>query len=198
MAQQFVPLPSEIWKPIVGFSGYEVSNLGRVRSLPRVCHRAGKVRAAHTVHTNGKILKGDVSYRNGRPVVVRVTLSLNGAVYKRAVHRLVLEAFVGPCPDGLEGCHNDGDPLRNCLENIRWDTHLANMADQERHGTRILPAADRGERNHNARLTDAQVAEIRALPREGMNKAQVARDYGSTRQTIRLILDGKTRVKGYG
>lgn len=195
MADQFVSLPGEIWKPVVGYPGYAVSDKGRVRSLPRLQERSGDTRAPHTARQPGQILKGWVNYRNGRPVVKRVTLCLNKRPRKVPVHKLVLDAFVGPCPDDMEGCHNDGDPLNNCLENLRWDTHLANMADQVRHGTRRIPYRfPRGERHKNATLTDAQVAEIRALPRQGMNKTQVARDYGSTRQTIRLILQGKTRT----
>lgn len=52
----------------------------------------------------------------------------------RRVHLLVLEAFVGPCPPGLEGCHTNGDGLDNKLTNLRWDTHAANMQDRLRHG----------------------------------------------------------------
>lgn len=51
------------------------------------------------------------------------------------VHRLVLEAFVGPCPFGMEGCHNDGDPTNNNLVNLRWDTHKNNEKDKIKHGT---------------------------------------------------------------
>lgn len=51
------------------------------------------------------------------------------------IHRLVLEAFVGPCPAGLEGCHGDGDASNNRLENLRWDTPSENNYDSVRHGT---------------------------------------------------------------
>lgn len=53
----------------------------------------------------------------------------------RLVHRLVLEAFVGPCPEGMEGCHGDGDPTNNSLGNLRWDTATSNQLDKVRHGT---------------------------------------------------------------
>lgn len=49
------------------------------------------------------------------------------------VHRLILEAFKGPCPEGLECCHNDGDAGNNRLENLRWDTRESNLADKARH-----------------------------------------------------------------
>ena len=44
------------------------------------------------------------------------------------LHRVVLETFVGPCPDGMEGGHYDGDPGNNRLENLRWDTRRVNEA----------------------------------------------------------------------
>lgn len=50
------------------------------------------------------------------------------------VHRAVLLAFVGSCPEGMEGCHNDGDMYNNVLSNLRWDTPKNNRADVIRHG----------------------------------------------------------------
>lgn len=46
-----------------------------------------------------------------------------------------MEAFVGPCPEGMEVCHNNGDCTDNRLENLRYDTKSANMLDRVRHGT---------------------------------------------------------------
>lgn len=61
--------------------------------------------------------------------VVKLGNSNNG----KRIHRLVLEAFVGPCPSGMEACHNNGDPADNRLENLRWDTKSANMFDRSNH-----------------------------------------------------------------
>jgi len=55
------------------------------------------------------------------------------------VHRLVLEAFVGPCPHGCEACHRNNDPSDNRIENLRWDTKQSNLADY---------LADRQKRAH--------------------------------------------------
>lgn len=58
-------------------------------------------------------------------------------------HRAVLLAFIGPCLDGMECCHNNGDPLDNRLENLRWDTRQANTIDKINHGKH--PYASRQE-----------------------------------------------------
>lgn len=116
----------EEWRPVVGHEcRYEVSSFGRVRSLDsEVPCRGGKLRKI-----KGRIL-GTSLGSTGYP---RVSLAPNST--HRAVHRLVLEAFVGPRPDGLECCHNDGDPTNNRVENLRWDTHASNITDTVNHGT---------------------------------------------------------------
>lgn len=48
------------------------------------------------------------------------------------IHLLVLETFVGLRPKGMQGCHNDGNPLNNNLDNLRWDTPLNNILDRDR------------------------------------------------------------------
>jgi len=120
---------SEQWKPIAGYEGYyQVSDLGRVRSMARVIPepRWGARRQPAKIH-NPWLSHG---YPN-------VTLHRDGIRQTRIVHRLVLEAFVGPCPEGMEGCHNDGNPRNNRLDNLRWDTPLANNLDVIRHGNNL-------------------------------------------------------------
>lgn len=51
------------------------------------------------------------------------------------IHCLMLTTFVGPRPDGMVACHNDGDRLNNDLSNLRWDTVQSNVADLMSHGT---------------------------------------------------------------
>jgi len=119
----------EAWKDVPGYVGlYQVSNEGRVRSLVRLLPSA--VEAGE--RREKKVLKL-LPNRQGR---LRVFLSRNGEQEWHQVHRLVLEAFVGPCPEGLEACHfPDRNPENNRLENLRWDTREANRDDQRKHGT---------------------------------------------------------------
>lgn len=70
----------------------------------------------------------------------------------------MLEAFVGPCPEGLECCHENGDESDDRLDNLRWDTHSNNLMDRRKHGTVAL-----GSDVLTAKLTEAAVLEIRAI-----------------------------------
>lgn len=122
----------EIWKPVAGYEGrYSVSNLGRVKSLKRVTE---PLHGGHPRICPETILKGE---QNTRDHHYRVRLYINTETRRFLVHRLVLTAFVGPCPDGMVGCHNNGDPTDNRLENLRWDTQSANVRDQIAHGNHL-------------------------------------------------------------
>jgi hypothetical protein len=104
----------EQWKSIPGFPDYEVSNMGRVRSYKRSMPR---------------ILKAGI-YSHGYR---QVTLSRDGKYHSFRIGQLMLLAFRGPCPEDCEMCHNDGDPTNDHLDNLRWDTHAANMRDRAKH-----------------------------------------------------------------
>lgn len=117
----------ERWLPINDFVGYyEVSDTGRVRSLPRM---VGGYKGDRSLQ--GRILRGGHD-RNGRP---QVQLWRDNTYHPRLVHTLVLAAFVGERPPGLHGCHNDGNNENNHVSNLRWDTPAENMHDKVRHGT---------------------------------------------------------------
>lgn len=112
-------MASEVWRSVVAYEGlYEVSDQGRVRSLPR----AG---------TRGIVLSPDIPKRGGYP---SVRLSRDGRKVHRAVHSLVITAFVGPRPPGLECRHGNGDPTDNRLANLTWGTSTENAYDTVSHG----------------------------------------------------------------
>ena len=135
---------TEEWRAISGHPGYEVSDRGRVRSWVR---------------------PGRTRKRTLTPHILTLTPASGGHLYvalsygqKEYVHRLVLTAFVGPCPYGLEACHWGDDPNNNKVNNLRWDTRAGNSADRDRLGTIV-----HGERCRYAKLTEADVVEIRRL-----------------------------------
>lgn len=132
---------AERWRPVPGYTGYyEVSDLGRVRSVDRtVTDKRGRAR-----RLRGVIHKPYLD-RNGRPAV-RLCI---GRVYKcRQVHQLVLEAFIGARPAKMEACHNNGDKTDNRLINLRWDTRSQNIRDRVRHGTHQMRNRTHCPRGH--------------------------------------------------
>ncbi len=131
-----VALEGERWKPVVGFECFDVSDLGRVRS------------------PSGRILTARIG-TGGYPMV---TLNINGRKGTRRVHRLVLESFIGPAPEGTFGCHADGSPENNRLSNLRWDTQANNLRDVVSHGRHHSSNRTHCKNNHeftpeNTRLT---------------------------------------------
>lgn len=117
------------WVSVPGFEGkYEVSDQGNVRSLRRVIKR----RDGFSQSAPGRMLKPYPLPHSG---YLQLTLGDGGKGRRYYVHRLVLEAFVGPAPEGHEACHNNGVPSDNRLENLRWGTRGENNRDAVAHGT---------------------------------------------------------------
>lgn len=112
-------------RAIAGFAGYFVDDAGGVWSEKRKGgndRRPGKTGPLRP-------LKAQIN-RAGYHVV---GLDRAGRNVSRFVHRLVLEAFVGPRPSGMEACHfPDHDKSNNSLSNLRWDTHAENEKDNYR------------------------------------------------------------------
>lgn len=118
---------AEIWKPVNGYEGlYEVSNLGRVRSLPRdVAQKNGRV-----VHYRGRVLKSALNSHGYE----RVPLSdLSGHKKRLFVHRLVAAAFLQPGAGDVVN-HKDFDPRNNCVSNLEYTTLYGNYKYSEIRG----------------------------------------------------------------
>jgi hypothetical protein len=164
----------ETWRNVAGFSGYEVSDQGRIRSLPRK-NLQGAMR-------RGRILKQDVNWAGYH----LVKPARDGAKHARLVHRLVLEAFKGECPEGLQARHLNGIRSDNQLGNLEWGTIQENRADQKRHGTGI-----QGARNPKAVLTEIDVERIFDLRRFGLSQQAIGRQVGVHQTHVSTILRGK-------
>ena len=108
----------------------------------------------------------------------------DGKQISLTVNWLVLRTFIGPCPEGMESCHfPDRNPANNNLENLRWGTRKENAGDRDKHGT-----TQRGEKHHLAKLTEADVIEIRQLSSDGQSSRYVAKKFGVTRTLVREIV----------
>ena len=146
-------MEQEQWKPIQEFNGeYEVSNLGRVRSMKRYYGLVGRI-MPQTIQRKG---------------YYAVTFWMNNKAYCRKVHRLVIEAFT-PNPDSLPCInHIDGNKLNNHVSNLEWCTYQANMQHAVRTGlTHPHQWTDDerkqiSERNKGQRVSDEQRAKLSA------------------------------------
>jgi len=177
----------ENWKEVAGFPGYEVSDQGRVRSYyKRVGKGRGNGRGARwdIVDKPQRVLSGGTDKGSG---YIRVILMRDGTQYGRAVHALVLRAFVGPRPDGMEACHNDGHPANNRLDNLRYDTHSSNIHDSVRHGNR------ENCRAAAQALSDDEAIAIRQnYPENPRAFRIIGREYGVSPTLIRKLIHGIT------
>lgn len=172
----------ERWRPVLGHEGYyEVSDLGRVRSLDRQVARTRTFREVkHTAvwHLPGKMLRANPNTA-GYP-----TVRLQGGRVV-CVHTLVLEAFVGPRPPDKECCHGDGNRGNPALGNLRWGTRKENMADMRAHGN--YRGGARPWDTPGAKLTTGQVCEIRLRLSQGARLQALAEEFSVTTHTVRRV-----------
>ncbi len=111
-------------------------------------------------------------------------ISVNGNV--RQVHRLVLEAFVGPCPPGQQCRHLNDIPSDNRLENLRWGTPKENGEDRVRNGGAVW-----GEDHHKAIHTEDDVIEMRRLWNAGLSLPDLAKRFNTNRTTVHAAVTGR-------
>jgi DNA-binding MarR family transcriptional regulator len=160
----------EEWRAVVGFEDfYEVSSLGRVRSFDRQVFTLGRFNVRR-----GRVLAPALVH--GYP---RVTLTAPGRKVLRRVHCLVLEAFVGPRPPGLEIRHLNGVRADVRLENLAYGTREENSAD------RVLHQTSAGVRNAHSKLTDEDVIAMRAAKADGLKA--LAERFGISRSAVHRI-----------
>jgi len=155
------------YRDIEGFPGYKVGSDGHVWSC-RVFNRW---------HRTGpwKQLRPGINKISGHRMLV-----LHPGRLSIQVHRLVMNAFRGPCPAGLEVCHGDDDTSNNQLSNLRYDTHKGNMADASRNG------------RMRTKLSAAQVVEIRRrYAAKEATQVELAAQFKVRQSTISAIVRWK-------
>lgn len=151
----------EIWRPVVGAEGlYDVSSLGRVRSIPRTV-----IRKRFPLTIPGGILTPILN--KGYP---RVTMRIGGKTVYRFPHQMVAAAFIGLCPDGQEVRHKDGIRAHPELTNLEYGTRAQNIDDAKRHQT--FPIL---ENRPGAVLTQEQAI---AIAQDRRTAQAIADEYG--------------------
>ncbi len=164
------------FRTLDGWPGYAVSACGTVASN-RPKNGKGPLVA-------WRLLAGCVASYGYRQVAL---CNGNGRLRRELVHRLVLLAWVGPCPAGMECRHLNGDPADNRVGNLKWGTAMENVTDRGRHGT-----SARGSRHGLAKLTEADIPVIRKLLQSGKTQRAIARQFGVSSVAIHFIGRGKT------
>lgn len=154
---------------VVGWDGYLISDQGKLYS----CRTNGKPHPGRW-----KQIRANPN-KDGYP---EVKLWRGGKSKTVRVHTLVLTAFVGPCPEGMEACHENGVRLDCVASNLRWGTDKDNTNDRDRHGRTA-----KGERSGVAKLTEQKVLEARSLYAAGWSQQRIANHLGiSKRQAGRV------------
>lgn len=167
--------PTEIWKDIPGYPWYQASNIGRVRRCRPPYRR---------LPTRYRILDLYENVRSGYPQV-RISSGKRN-LKMRYVHQLVLEAFVGPRPEGLQARHLNDIKTDNRIENLCWGTKKENVEDA------ILNGRTRhGERVPSSKLTESQVVQVRRLVSSGLGQKEVGALFGIRQSSVSRICTGK-------
>jgi len=166
---------TEEWQDIPGYPGYKASDLGRIASCKK---RAGRPGIWKTTTNIQRILApgttaGGYSF---------VCLSKDGSRYVVKVHSLIMLAFIGECPAGMEVCHYDDDGTNNRLSNLRYDTHTNNLADAKR---------------NEAWMAECDIVSIREQYASGDAVRTIAESFGISIGYVSVICGGEC-YKEYG
>ena len=159
---------AEVWKSVKDFPGYEVSNLGRMKSYKVAPWK------------DPRILPGNVNVNGYR----RVTLVKQKKEFYLYIHHLVLNTFIGLHPKGYECNHKNGIKTDNRLSNLEWTTHGRNMA----HAFQIGLIDTKGSKAPNAKLRNGEVIEIRRLAELGIKQTVIAKIFKISCGNVDMII----------
>ena len=175
------------YRPIEGFPGYRVGNDGTVWTQwkSRGGHYVGGIGiGGMVIGTKWKLL---LLQKAGGNKALRVCLRKNGQNVRKFVHVLVLEAFVGPRPEGKVSRHGPNGKYDNSVGNLRWGTQKENINDKYRDGTRVF-----GVVHHNAKMNPERVRKARQLHQNGKSCLSLSKMFGIAQSTMESILKRKT------
>lgn len=169
-------LEGEIWKDIAGYEGvYQISNYGRVKSLPR-----------RHISTMTRIIKPSMTLSG----YLYVSLKNREKIKRFKIHRLVAQAFIPNSENKPTINHKDGNKFNNCVDNLEWQTQAEN--NQHAVDTGLAPI---GVNRNTAKLTNEQVKYIRDNYKPFDSKfggRALARKFDVKFSTIQNVVQGKT------
>lgn len=168
------------WRTIPDFPDYQASNRGQIRrATPPRDGRAPTRPLPYEITPKKNAATGYMH--------VSVFCREKNKRVTKTIHRLVLSAFLGPCPEGKYGLHKDGDRKNNNIANLRWGTPLDNSDDAKKHGT----WAHGGMLPHS-KLTTEIVKDIRARDISRGDLGKIAKEFNVSKSVICEALSGKT------
>ncbi len=170
----------EAWKEALYWEGlYEVSDMGRVRTIPRWVKSKGSGKKLLPA-----LIRKPQLNRYGYPVVC-----LNGKEKPvlKSIHRMVIEAFIGTIPDGKQVNHKDGNKENNHLDNLE----ICTLSQNQLHRHRVL-GQNNGENHPGSKLKESDVHRIRRMVADGMADQEIADAHLVNRSTISHVRRGKT------
>lgn len=174
--------------PIADLDGYWVDMDGSVYSefsggQPRILPDGSRERQRHP---NGNVHR--LRCPAAGPGYRMFAANSNGVRIGLLVHRVVLEAFVGPCPEGMQCRHLDGDKSNCKLSNLAWGTPLENSDDKFLHGTVQL-----GEDHHGCKFSDEMVSSVAEMLRKGVLHKDIAEIFGVSKSWVSAVSTGRIR-----
>lgn len=172
------------YRDIPGFPGYMAGSDGSIWSRWKMQGRGRGWAITSERRRRLKANPANPGVQGADHLYVRI--NVNGKKHSKKVHQLVLFAFVGPRPDGLECRHKDGITHNNDLTNLEWATKLVNQADTAKHGTRAW-----GEKNGKTKFGEKEVLEILKLREEGKTHSEIGVIIGCPKTTVCGILLGR-------
>lgn len=184
----------EIWKDIQGYEGlYQVSNLGRIKSLGRTIKKIGPKGKIFYRDYPEKILKQTKNKKG----YLTVILSKNNENKIVRVHRIVAKTFLNLKEKGKEVNHKDGNKENNCASNLEWITHQENMIHAYKNGLKKGAMTGRFGKKHNKSM---QILQIDTNTNEiigtfyGCN--EIERKTGIDRSSINKCCNKKRKTAG--
>ena len=158
---------NENFLPIIGYAAYQISDHGHVLSLK-----------------SGAILKPQM--RGGYPCVTLFRKGCGKRGHRFPVHRLVVGAFIGPIPAGMQVNHKNGVKIDPKVENLE----IVTPSENNRHAYQVLGRlSQQGSKHGRSRLKEDQVSAIRARKAAGAEQRQIAKEFGVCDGTVSLIVN---------
>jgi hypothetical protein len=164
----------EQWRDVIGYDGlYRVSDQGRVFSTGQGHH-----------NKKDGILKPDCT-----SAYPRIKLQRNGVKVRKFIHVLVAEAFIGPCPEGEEVNHKDGNKMNPNFDNLEYGTRSYNQW----HCNHVIKTRtpQQGSAHGRSKINEETAIAIRAAREAGEPIARVAERFNVSQGTVSMICTGK-------